>query len=275
LGSSLDPVQLGVPGTLSHELVGGATSTAFLLSWANSSCAGADFDGVASASSIAAASSHDASMNTFSSLVTAAAPAPAAPPQQPAEETTANWLWAALMTLYPHVQDLPLPVIFEGGAAALNDQLNLNLNGTAVLLGRHRPAAGAAVVLCDNDTALSDAATRVTEFSLMFNASMLQSIPAAISTLNSARLTFAAVRNPAFGPSPHIASLVTNVTYSPFPLTSPTASIGIFIAAQTQSLCVAAVLWFFLRFSPFHPPPSASSAVVRNDKQAQHTYHCD
>ena len=90
---------------------------------------------------------------------------------------------------------------------------------------------------------------------------MLQSIPTAISVLNSARLTAALQGAPALQTSsdnnssmgsvagtdtdtdtdadnkvPHVA---LNVTYSPFPLQTPTIGIGMFIAAQTQSLYVA------------------------------------
>jgi len=72
---------------------------------------------------------------------------------------------------------------------------------------------------------------------------MLQSIPVSISVMNSIRLTSAITGNPTLASmrnvSDSLPSMAINVTYDPFPLQSATVGVGIFIAAQTQSLYVA------------------------------------
>jgi ABC-type multidrug transport system ATPase subunit len=93
--------------------------------------------------------------------------------------------------------------------------------------------------LCDNQTFDSGINRRDYEFELIMNSSILQSIPTSISILNSARLTSALAGAQPFETVARIPQVVINVTYTPLPLVSASTGIGIFIAAQTQSLYVA------------------------------------
>eukprot|EP00750_Incisomonas_marina_P015114 INCI18082.1.p1 GENE.INCI18082.1~~INCI18082.1.p1 ORF type:complete len:1528 (-),score=250.84 INCI18082.1:2500-7083(-) len=206
LGSSLAPVPLGI-NTLDHEhYEAGQYGTSFPVSW--------DPNGCQWSNSVLAGAS-DANFRDAQRIVSV---------------LTDDQLLASY-------NDIPIASVVNGSIGGLNDVLSQNLNSTSVL--GNRPAVGAASILRHNMTLYSDYERQLYEFELLMNLSMLQSVPVSISVLNSARLTNALSAHPAVPRQASTVALVTNVTYAPFPVTSASVGIGIFIAAQTQALYVA------------------------------------